>query len=173
MSLSVSRLICGDRIGTLWPYPTRTVDWDKTVVPFNLAKLIKGKDILSPITGSNKGLYEEAGQIFRDRIKKKAPVGFSSAKDLIGIQISFDEINPEAANFDEHGEGSHSLRIKQELEGSSKSYISVHIRGLTFFAIQHGLQTLNQLIVYDDINNQFMVNYLPIKSTELITKILF
>lgn len=156
MSLSVSRLTCGDRIGTLWPYPTGIVDWNKTVVPFNLGKMITSRDITTGVTGQNIGLFDEAGQIFRQRVKNKAPDGFKSKRNLVGVRIYFDEINPTQATFDKYGEGFYQLIITQGFEDSD---VVVNIRGLTYFAIQHGLQTLNQLIVFDEINNQFMVSW--------------
>lgn len=67
--------------------------------------------------------------------------------------INVDIQNNEVARLSLTTDESYELKANLSSDGRIQAYITAH----TFFGFRHGLQTLNQLIIFDDLRGELQV----------------
>ncbi|KAI4469177.1 beta-hexosaminidase [Holotrichia oblita] len=148
LSLSACRLFCSN-YANLWPRPN-----GKMTIGNFLARLnVNSIDVLGPSgdTPINDRVRKAAAR-FKDIIDKKELYGnrTSGGKSLeVKLQISNPEILRLALDLDE----SYTLNVAETKDGRIHAIITAN----NYFGARHGLETLAQLIIYDDIRDEFQI----------------
>ncbi|XP_055846291.1 chitooligosaccharidolytic beta-N-acetylglucosaminidase isoform X1 [Episyrphus balteatus] len=149
VSMPVCRIFCGDTIGTLWPKPTGPVKFGEYIVHIDRSKIV----FEAPKTKASK-LWAANEKRFAEQIESKIP----DSKDVrdegrsLKVKINVDE-SPEKADripqLTYDTDESYKLEIRQ-----GKNEVYADISAKSYFGARHGLETLSQLIVYDDIRRE-------------------
>nr|CAH7737714.1 unnamed protein product [Callosobruchus chinensis] len=148
VSLSTCRLSCSDVAG-LWPKPTGDVSVTSIFEKVNLNSI----DVVPKRSDSPAGeLVKEAGKVFKEHIQATIPRGMTpkGGKSLI---VDVDVKDPSVNRLTLETDESYTLKVSLTSDGR----ISALISAPTFFGARHGLQTLNQLIVFDDLNGELLI----------------
>ncbi|XP_055912181.1 chitooligosaccharidolytic beta-N-acetylglucosaminidase-like [Eupeodes corollae] len=144
-SFVVCRMLCGDEdIGTLWPKPSGPVEMGEVVVSIDRTKI---RFQLIPKFVKNY-LWDMAKERFAKQIEAKIPDSSlvrNDGKSLM-IRINLEEIGEDIYKLSYETDESYVLKITE-----AKDQVLVEIEARTYFGARHGLETLAQLIVYDDI----------------------
>ncbi|XP_070509770.1 chitooligosaccharidolytic beta-N-acetylglucosaminidase-like [Chironomus tepperi] len=143
LSLRVCRLYCYDDIGTLWPKPTGNVTFLRAVTGVN-PNYIK----FTTDNFKNNEFFEMAKERFINIQKNKI-----QNISLGGLDMNIDikaESEDMELNYDVY-EG-YDLTII-----SNANEINVKITSKNFFGARHALETLSQVIVYDELNTKLVV----------------
>ncbi|XP_030375717.1 chitooligosaccharidolytic beta-N-acetylglucosaminidase [Scaptodrosophila lebanonensis] len=151
ISLPVCRLFCGEDIGTLWPKPTGAVELER------LMKQVDVSNIEIKLLASRKkdNLWNNVENRWMDLIHAKIP----SRKSLnnggyeLNIGVTLKEQHDGLPRLTLVTDESYNLSIDSAADGQ----VSVNITAENFFGARHGLETLAQLIVYDDIRREVQI----------------
>nr|BAN29056.1 lysosomal beta-N-acetylglucosaminidase [Spodoptera frugiperda] len=147
LSMEACKMFCGE-FGLLWPRPTGHVDLGNFLTKININKVE-----LNVVNGGRSSDYmKNAGYRFKNLLAKAIPRGVTPKPTGKPVSVLIDNENPNIKEFSLDMDESYSLRI----EVTSDS-INATIKGATFFGVRHGLETLSQLVVYDDIRNQMLI----------------
>lgn len=147
-SLSTCRVFCGDVPGTLWP----KINGDSKIV-LRMAK-ISPTDIqfnLINQTKRNDGFWLANEDRLREQIALKVPTTVKLSNDgnrLIIMLTIGDEFAKLGLDTNEH-------YFIEAYENTG--VVIVKIRAETIYGGRHALETLSQLIVYDDIQKQLQI----------------
>jgi len=145
------KLTCGPH-GVLWPRPT-SVDLDKSVEFFVPASINTNTN---NVPATVKSLLDDAVQIFKDNLNHYHP-DFNNGGSIswnaslthkVTINIHF-EGEQEHLNYET--DESYNLTIATE----DSTIVTIHAQ--TFFGARHGLETLSQLIDYDDDSESLQI----------------
>ncbi|XP_060520214.1 chitooligosaccharidolytic beta-N-acetylglucosaminidase-like [Cylas formicarius] len=149
-SYSVCNLLCLDAAG-LWPKPTGQVS------VANLVEVDVGSFSISQSQSSAiSDLVSQAFQNFVDVVNEQLPerlVYFSKKLGSSAAQVIFNITDVDSSRLLLNTDESYSLKISS---GSDQN-LQINIDSGSFFGARHALETLSQLIVYDDINNQILI----------------
>lgn len=157
-SLNVCKLACSD-VGGLWPKPSGSVSISNDVLPVNFNTIsIKvsagtGKD--SGATHSKAGeLLQTAGDLFKEQLAKTIAVR-TAKNNAVGLSLAVNLYieRPEVISMYEDTDEGYNLTIQQTDDGK----LTADIRGVTYFGVRHGLETLGQLVVYDSVSGGLVV----------------
>ncbi|XP_042885216.1 chitooligosaccharidolytic beta-N-acetylglucosaminidase-like [Penaeus japonicus] len=144
-SLDTCKLTCGPH-GSLWPRPTGVTRIGDTTVSFLLknlslesikahgdgeSMLLKAFDIFMINLVKEHGHFESANQVLPEALQRKVKVSIVVSGADTGLSLE----TPEAYTLDV---------VTQEL------VTKVNIFALSFFGARHGLETLLQLIAFDE-----------------------
>ncbi|KDR09002.1 putative beta-hexosaminidase fdl, partial [Zootermopsis nevadensis] len=143
ISLATCRMMCG--AVPLWPRPTGVADFGLQSVPFRLLVLR-----LEVRSSQVRRLLEQAFDVFRGNLESLVPD--SSTEDPGGRSLSEFVVSVEVYSAD---------RDPLLTLGTNESYLLVvrhtgagklraDVRAQTFFGARHGLETLSQLVWWDD-----------------------
>ncbi|TDG45450.1 hypothetical protein AWZ03_008073 [Drosophila navojoa] len=148
ISLPVCRLFCGSDIGTLWPKPTGVVQLEPLMRQVDVA------NIEFQMPGTKDNLWKSAEQRWLDLLEAKVPNPKILKKGGYQLNIIVNTADAGAPmrlqlNTDE----SYALSIGSNSAGQ----VTANITANSFFGARHGLETLSQLIVYDDIRREVQV----------------
>lgn len=142
LDLRVCRLYCYDDIGTLWPKPTGNVTFLRAVAGVN-------PNYIKFTTENFKNdFFEMAKERFIEIQKSKVKNYTLGGLDL-NIEIKA-ESNDMELNYEVY-EG-YSMTII-----SNTNEIKVTINSKNFFGARHAMETLSQVIVYDELNTKLVV----------------
>lgn len=147
ISLSVCRLLCGDsKVGTVWPKPTGTVrienfiqHIDVNTITFEFPKLPKQK----PLWEGNKVRFLQQLKAQEIGVVK---AGGAKLTLIVELAADVDELPRITLDTDE------SYKLSISLTKDNGTIAKIHSN--TYFGARHGLETLSQLIVYDDIRRE-------------------
>lgn len=119
-----------------------------------LAKLnVNSIDVISPYGDTPIGnRIRSAGVRFKDIIQKIEPTGSrkGGGKSLVvNLEISDPTVTRLTLNLDE----GYTLKVEETSDGRMKAVISAQ----NYFGSRHGLETLAQLVIYDDIRDEFQI----------------
>lgn len=146
VSLAECRLFCDVNPGTLWPRVNGKITLGQSVVRINPSAI-------------HFNVQQETDQIaqfwkinedrFREQISRKfsKPLGDSGAQ----LNIVIDVENKDGVlnfNTNEH----YSIQA-----GSGNGMITANIKAETIFGARHALETISQLIIFDDLNNELLI----------------
>lgn len=148
VSLPVCRIFCGDDIGTLWPKPNGRVKLSNIMarltpgdIKFNM---IKQNDL-------NKAFWDANEERLRNQINAKIPknVQLSNEGSRLLVMIDIEDDNAKL----NHAVNEHYLMNAYENTGA----VLVKIKAETIFGARHALETLSQLVVFDDLRDELQV----------------
>lgn len=147
MSLGVCRLFCGEDIGTLWPKPTGNVRVGNTLAHIDIDGIL----FKFPDYKNQQVYWEQTHQRFLDQIKAKVTKNHVLRKG--GKKVVLDiVVDKEPLTFDYSTDESYRLDVKEE-DGN----VAVKIVAPTYYGARHGVESLAQLIVYDNIRTELQV----------------
>lgn len=148
ISLPVCRIFCGDNIGTLWPrvngkekLGNKMARLSPTEMQFNLINQTK----------RNERFWKANEQRFREQILMKVPHSVNLKDDGSNLMIMID-VKDETAKLgldtNEH----------YHIHGyENTGVVILKIKAETIFGARHALETISQLIVYDDIRKELQI----------------
>lgn len=151
ISLPVCNLYCnGDgSIGTLWPKPTGQVKIEEklaAVRPENFVFKVEG------LRAETNEYFTEAKDRFVAQLRRMIPLETVLRSDGIKVFVNLQITSGDRTfNFDTN-EG-YKLRIKQ----ASNDQVEVIIDAQNYYGARNALETLAQLVVFDEIRNQLML----------------
>lgn len=148
MSLPVCRIFCGDEPGTLWPKVNGKADLRSKMarlspveIQFNLVNQSK----------RNEGFWTLNEQRLREQILSKAPHSVKLADDGSHLMIMIDVEDEEA----KLGMGTNE---HYHIQGYTNTGVMIiKIKAETIFGARHALETVSQLIVFDDIRRELQI----------------
>lgn len=146
LCLSVCRLTCGDEIGTLWPMPSGEVQYSREVISIDPHRI---KFKVNELNGDHWNL---ASKRFSSMQMKKIPKSIkylSYGKPLL-VNVHVEQTTEVELNYDTD-EG-YELKV---FETSNEVEAAIHCDN--FYGARHGLETLSQLLVYDEFGNSFVI----------------
>ncbi|XP_014613786.1 PREDICTED: chitooligosaccharidolytic beta-N-acetylglucosaminidase [Polistes canadensis] len=147
MSLKVCQLLCGDS-GSLWPKPTGHLSLGNSILPLNVNDIrLNGIDLNTKVGD----LLQENINILKENIKKlSTPVDNSGVGLIINVN-DIHELNHVQLTLDT--DESYKLQIYQIDDKS----MDVTITAKTYFGARNALETLSQLIVFDDLSDKIQI----------------
>lgn len=145
VSLPVCRIFCGEDGGTLWPKPTGPMKLGQYMVHINSGNIEfkrQGKSL-----GDE---WEKIEERFKGQLRAKVSgAQLKSGGKQLHIKFSLDET---------------SLELNSDTDESYKILLSIgngevfaDIKAKNFYGARHGLETLSQLIVFDDIRKEIQI----------------
>lgn len=144
--MAACKISC-DPYGTLWPRPTGRVELAGELVP------IDPNNVEINENGNENKLVRAGYRHFQTNLQKLG----KGAKDLSGkgakLIVTVKIEDPSQMQLKLTTNESYSLRISQSPSGS----VNADIVAPTYFGGRHGLETLGQLIIYDDILNNLQI----------------
>ncbi|KAF2899729.1 hypothetical protein ILUMI_06455 [Ignelater luminosus] len=148
ISLSACQLLCSG-YGSLWPQPTGEISIGNVLVHinFNSIDILEGRG-----ENSVASLIRAGGKNFKKQIESLAtPRAINSGgKSLI---VTMDIADPEKTQLTLDTDESYSLKVSETSDGRMNATISAP----TYFGGRHGLETLGQVIIYDDLRDQLQM----------------
>ncbi|KAI7815264.1 chitooligosaccharidolytic beta-N-acetylglucosaminidase, partial [Rhyzopertha dominica] len=147
LSLSACRLFCGS-YGNLWPKPTGEFNIGNYLVHLN----INSMDISAPSEAKTTDLILSAWKRFTQQIAALIPSGVNPSGGrslLVNFIISNTSLDRLTWETDE----SYNLTVKETSDGR----INATIMATNFFGARHGLETLNQLVIFDDLRDEVQI----------------
>jgi hexosaminidase len=146
LALRVCRLYCYEDIGTLWPIPTGNVDFAKSAVHFDPLSIAFESETLD---GSV--YFTAATERFVEMQSRKIPAKYPVESGGKGLLVVVDVESGDMSLDYETKEG-YELALVEE-----SNRFRAMITAENFFGARHGIETLSQLIVHDDLNNRLVI----------------
>ncbi|XP_065222103.1 chitooligosaccharidolytic beta-N-acetylglucosaminidase [Planococcus citri] len=150
-SLNVCKLIC-DRFGSLWPLPTKNLVIADDLVAVHSGKISFKLDIPRR---SNQlwNMLEELQQYFLQAILRPSSKVENAGSELsIVLKVK----NEKDLAFTYDTAEKYNLSVFVESKNTERRVVAV-IEGDNYFGVRHGIETLSQLVVYDDFSNQVLI----------------
>lgn len=150
ISLQVCRIFCGEHPGTIWPRVNGKVQLQgkmarltPTEVQFNLINQTKRNDLF----------WRSNEQRLREQILAKVPNYVKLKNDNSGahLMIMLDVKNENANLGLETDEGYHIQAYE------NTGVVIMKVKAETIFGARHAIETISQLIVFDDIRRELQV----------------
>lgn len=158
-SLNVCKLVCSD-VGGLWPKPTGDVSISNDVLPVNFHTIVitvSAGTVKDNDGTQNKAreLLEKAGDLFISQLEKRNLATGAATKSAVGLSLTvkLHIEQPEVFSLYEDTNEGYSLTLQQTEDGK----LTADIKGVTYFGVRHGLETLGQLVVYDSVSGGLVV----------------
>ncbi|KAB0803918.1 hypothetical protein PPYR_00888 [Photinus pyralis] len=145
ISLAACKISC-DPYGTLWPKPTGRVELGGQLVPIN------PNDIEVIENGNENQLVRAGYRHFQMNLQKLVEPENENGESAHLIVTLFIK-RPHETQLKLTTDESYSLKISELPSGE----ISANITAPTYFGGRHGLETLGQLIIFDDIENSLRI----------------
>jgi len=159
--LNACKMTCG-ATGLVWPKPV-SMERSQDLVHFTPQEL----NFFSVATGSDEVslLVNKFADIFKEYLYMKNPEyeggyvnpfqdkPFTATKD---IKVSVEVLDGDAS-FTTETDESYSVEIKPVVGKRSDDSILVNIVAKTYYGARHGLETLSQLITYDDLSDTLVI----------------
>ncbi|CAG9858515.1 unnamed protein product [Phyllotreta striolata] len=143
-SLAACRFFCSDS-AAIWPKPTGEFSVGDHLIKINY-------NLITAVSNApTSALLFEAIKEFKDDIKSTITSRVSPGGVCVFITLSISDSITTKLTL-ETPEG-YTLKIAQSKAGC----INVKIKAITFFGARNGLQTLTQLIVYDNFRNELLL----------------
>lgn len=149
ISLPVCRLFCGDNIGTLWPKPTGPVKLEPVMRQVDITTI----EFQVPGTDSKDTLWKKTEKRWMDLLHAKIPNRRSLKKGGYQFIVNINTTESEWTRLTIETDESYVLNIGSDAAGQ----VTANITAANFFGARHGLETLNQLLVFDDIRREVQV----------------
>lgn len=149
VSLPICRIFCGDDPGTIWPKPTGRVAINNIISRINLAAVR-----LNVINASkaSQAFWNTNEERFLDQINRKIPKSIKLEDQGNGLIVNIRVTRPDDLSLTQQTNESYVLSSVED-----NGAVVVTINADTVFGARHGLETLSQLVVFDDIRNELQV----------------
>jgi hexosaminidase len=169
VSLGACKMTCGE-FGLVWPLP-ESIQHSQDLVHF-LPQDVK----FTSVTGGDNvvNMVNKFAEIFEEYLFKKSPqyeyykVDPFSGKPFISdsiIDISVFVVEDDISLV--HGtDESYTLEITQNTKTPKQDHILVRVNAKTYYGARHGLETLSQMIAYDDLTDTLVIY----KSAKVVDK---
>ncbi|KAI5632375.1 glycosyl hydrolase family 20, catalytic domain-containing protein [Phthorimaea operculella] len=148
LSLESCKMLCND-YGFLWPSPTGVSDLGKTLSEVNIDNI----NIHTLKEGNASDLIKAAGQRFMDIVWMVIPKDSNSPATGKSLDVYLINKNPHYQEFSLDMDESYELKVQPV----SNDKLNATITANTFFGVRHGLETLSQVIFYDEISEQLLM----------------
>ncbi|CAH4037655.1 unnamed protein product [Pieris brassicae] len=148
LCLEACKMFCNDN-GLLWPKPTGQVELGNFLSKVNINNIRVEMDK----RGKSDDLLDVAGKRFQKLVNLNIPSGITPKASGKSVIVYLVNENPDVREFSLTMDESYSIRVG----AVSSDKINATITGKTFFGIRHGLETLSQLILFDDIRNHLVM----------------
>ncbi|CAG7836289.1 unnamed protein product [Allacma fusca] len=161
-TLNVCWLTCG-QYGAMWPFPTIQSHLGKGTLMF-YPQSVEVTSIQGP-SRAVKSMMGYAGNVFLDHLfrmhpKSEGQSAFPVTSGGKGIEHNVVTISLTAQSSETrislNTNEKYSVVITSYLEGQGR-HIHVDVSAVTFFGVRHGLETLGQLIAFDDDNESLRI----------------
>ncbi|XP_039295029.1 chitooligosaccharidolytic beta-N-acetylglucosaminidase [Nilaparvata lugens] len=153
ISLNVCKLKCGDPPGALWPLPNGHVSIHDRIIPINPNNIN-----IESVSANNKDIDWKVGKLFLElrksfltRIVSEATTRDARAEGnglIIRLQVHDTISGRPTLDMDE----SYHLHVD-----TVDNKIVANIEAQSYFGSRHGLETLSQLVAYDDVSNSLVM----------------
>jgi len=159
ISLGSCKMTCGE-FGLVWPQP-ENMEHSQDLVHF-LPQDVEFVSVTGGVDVEN--LVGKFSEIFEEYLFKKSPqyenykVDPFSGKPFISdskIQISV-AVSDEDVSLVHGTDESYKLEISKSAKNPG-DHIDVRVTAKTYFGARHGLETLSQMIAYDDLTDTLMI----------------
>lgn len=142
------RLFCdANRMGTVWPLPTGDIEISSNAVNVDPDKIV----FITSSFKANEEHWKIAETRFLEMVKKKHqkkyPLKSGGAKLTIEVVADTD-----AMKFDYATSEGYKLTVDK-----SNNDFKATIKAANFYGSRHGLETLSQLIIFDEIKSEFLL----------------
>lgn len=161
ISFPVCRLLCSDTIGTIWPKPSGPVKIEPQIVQVDQRKITFQQ---TPANAIPLKYWDVNVNRFRETLRNKIPSYEKIEKDGHGLEVMVIIGDPQSSNNDD---GMKTRLHRLTLDSDEQYHLIVNttddlnvratIEANSFFGARHGLETLAQLIVYDDIRRELQI----------------
>ncbi|KAJ2942713.1 hypothetical protein O0L34_g2183 [Tuta absoluta] len=148
LSLESCKMFCND-YGLLWPSPTGVSDLGNFLSKVNIDKI----NIHIVKEGNTDDLMQAAGQRFKNIISMNIPKDGKSPLTGKSLDVYLVNENPHYREFSLDMDESYGLKVQP----LSNDKLNATITANTFFGVRHGLETLSQVIFYDDISEHLLM----------------
>lgn len=151
IGLPVCRMFCDEAIGTLWPKPSGKVKIEQKLMRINRNDI----HFNLPSIGKQSKLWDGNKERFMNMLEAKIPnvrVIQDGGYKLV-INVNLEESINEEPKLTLDTDESYVLKIS----GSSESGVQADINANNFFGARYAMETLAQLIVYDDIRRELQM----------------
>ncbi|XP_053683247.1 chitooligosaccharidolytic beta-N-acetylglucosaminidase [Sabethes cyaneus] len=149
VSLSVCRLYCNEVFGTLWPRPTGEYRRGNNLIHINVYDIqwqwAKAYEALSRNWDSS--IERFRGQLMR-MVQSGHTLKNGGKRVIVKVAVGADSL---VLNYET--DESYKLSISAADSGD----VAVQIDAANYFGARHGLETLAQLIVFDDIRDELQI----------------
>nr|XP_029725741.1 chitooligosaccharidolytic beta-N-acetylglucosaminidase isoform X1 [Aedes albopictus] len=148
VSLSVCRLYCDGVFGSVWPRPTGDFRLGNNLIRVNPAAIEfqwgERYEVLNKF-------WDESVERFRGQLLKKAAgEEIRSGGKKVAVKV---EVSEDTMVLNHETDESYKLVIR----GGEGEEVQVTIEAQNYFGARHALETLAQLMVFDDIRNELQV----------------
>lgn len=145
------RIFCGDDPGTIWPKPTGTVQLKNFIARINIGAV--RLNVLKP-SKANQEFWTANEERFLSQVKRKVPQSVKLDNQGIGLVVDIEVTRPDDLSLSLETNEAYVLSAN-EVDGN----VLVKINAETVFGARHGLETLSQLVIFDDIRNELQVSF--------------
>ncbi|XP_039444957.1 chitooligosaccharidolytic beta-N-acetylglucosaminidase-like isoform X2 [Culex pipiens pallens] len=143
--LQVCRLNCSEPFGTVWPKPTGSVSVGNGLVA------IDGRSVEFRSSGTLKGYWDLSAERFRVQLGNKL-AGEEANSGGYRMVVELD-VKDDSLVLNHDTVESYRLSVGQPVHDQ----VIVTIEAENYFGARHGLETLAQLIVFDDLSGDLLV----------------
>ncbi|XP_053954917.1 chitooligosaccharidolytic beta-N-acetylglucosaminidase-like [Anastrepha ludens] len=153
VSLPVCHMSCGTNVpGTVWPRPSGPVSFQSSMLAVNTENI----EFRFPTLSKQAHLWEAIKDRFMQLLYAGVPnknvlkKGGRQLTVLVGLKSALDDVVPKLTlDTDE----SYTLHITSV----NSSGVTAMISANDYFGARHGMETLSQLLVYDDIRREIQI----------------
>lgn len=146
VSLQVCRIFCGTDPGTLWPKPTGSVNLKNVMAKINVNSVT--------LSASNHKNHQRFWDENKNRLLKQITSKIPRNVKIDGGKAVRIDVLVESNDAILTMNTNESYKIVTVDRGDT---IDVKIESPTIYGARHGLETLSQLAVYDDIRKELLV----------------
>ncbi|XP_072938988.1 chitooligosaccharidolytic beta-N-acetylglucosaminidase [Epargyreus clarus] len=144
LSLEACKMFCNEH-GTLWPKPTGVTKLGDFLSKVN----INNVDVQIVKHGKTDDLMMEAIERFKKLLTYAVPPGLTPKPKGKSVTVYLVAEDPDLKDFSLDFDESYTLLVS----AASNEKLNATITGKNFFGVRHGMETLSQLAVYDDLRN--------------------
>uniref|UniRef100_A0A0A1WSJ6 Beta-hexosaminidase n=1 Tax=Zeugodacus cucurbitae TaxID=28588 RepID=A0A0A1WSJ6_ZEUCU len=153
ISLPVCRLFCGDNVpGTIWPRPSGLVNFDSYMLTIDPDNIQFSVPTLSKQAHLWVAIKERFMQLLYASVPNKNVLKKGGRQLIVNVELpsTLADVVPKLTlDTDE----SYTLQISS----SNNSAATATISASNYFGARHGLETLSQVMVYDDIRRELQI----------------
>lgn len=157
--LSYCRAICDATFNALlWPVPRDDSTIRKTPIIVEID--IKSVEFLTENFKKDSRLWDGATTRFNDILMKKKYGKFIAESESSASLVVEVTVDNDAREFTHETNESYEMSFE-----NNKDSITIFIKSTTFYGFRHGLETLSQLIFYDEVHEHFYVQLMSFKDS--------
>nr|QBG82656.1 beta-n-acetylglucosaminidase [Heortia vitessoides] len=153
LSMEACKMFC-EEYGLLWPKPTGDVELGNFLSKISVQDI----DVQSTNPGKTDDLTGAAAKRFKEMVAKRVPDSVANKGETTKskgktVKVFVDNKNPENREFSLDMDESYVLKVQP----AGSDQINATITANSFFGLRHGLETLSQLFVYDDLRDHLLM----------------